>query len=79
MRRKRQLKWKQATPYAEISECGRYTMAGSLVMGVWVFEGWRRAKFKGEAPRLLNAGRITFAQDARDLCERDVARERKAS
>jgi hypothetical protein len=75
---RRQLKWFQASAYAEMSECKRYTMSASRVQGVWSFQGWRRApEGSGEMPTLL--GTRSIAQDARDLCELDLRAQRKVA
>lgn len=77
--RRRQLKWRQVNPFAEMTECGRYSMCAARVMGIWKFQGWRRAPDgSGEMPTLLRPTH-SFPQDARDLCELDLRAQRKAA
>ena len=71
------MKFRRFTDYAEISECGRYTVSAAKVMGRWTFQGWRRGLFEGDIAILLTRRRTTIAEDARETCRRHAAAQAK--
>ena len=71
------MKFRQLTGYAEISDCGRYTMSAARVQGIWVYSGWLRGSYDGQAPTLLTPSRLTFAEDARTACRRHAAKAKR--
>ena len=73
------MKFRRITDYAEVSECGRYTVSAAKVLGRWTFQGWRRGLFDGDAPTLLSRTRLTIAEDARESCRRDARAKAKAA
>lgn len=68
------MKFARWSDYAEVSECGRYTICAAKVEGIWTFQGWRRANLEGEIGTLLTPTRLTIAEDARTACARDAKR-----
>jgi hypothetical protein len=61
------MKWERLTQWAEVSDCGRYTVAMVQVHGRWYHEAWRRATTKDHAAELLvSSGE---ADEARAACE----------
>lgn len=63
--------------YAEVSDCGRYTVSSSSVQGVWAFTAWRRAAFTEAAPTML--GIYPLAPAARDRCASDAYAQKAAA
>jgi hypothetical protein len=66
------MKFNRITEYAELSECGRYTVAGARVSDRLKFQAWRREP--GKVASLLDT--FDDAESAREACRRDaIARE----
>lgn len=60
------MEFKRITDWAEVSDCGRYTVSAARVSGKYMFQGWRRSK-----PMAVLLGTRQTAQAARNLCIRD--------
>lgn len=71
------MKFQRFNDYAEISDCGRYTISAARVLGIWVYSGWLRGSYDGQAPTLLTRHRLTFSEDARKACRRHKARTKQ--
>ena len=63
------MKWTRKDKYAEVSDCGRYSVAAYGTGTRWMFEGWRTRKHE-EGPHLVCAN--VTAEEARRLCEEDA-------
>lgn len=62
------MKWERITQWAEVSDCGRYSVALVQVHGRHVFEAWKRAsKFDHVRELLATCNDI---EDARSVCEK---------
>lgn len=68
------MKFLRVSDYAEESECKRYTICAAKVLGIWTFQGWRRANMEGDIGTLLTPARLTIAEDARKACAKDARR-----
>lgn len=61
------MNWERITAWAEVSDCGRYSVAMVFVHGRYVHEAWRRATAKDHARELLAS--CNDPQDAKKACE----------
>lgn len=68
------MKFLRVSDYAEESECKRYTICAAKVLGIWTFQGWRRANMEGDIGTRLTPTRLTIAEDARKACAKDARR-----
>ncbi len=71
------MKFRRLTNWAEVSECGRYTVSAAKVEGCWSFTAWRRGPYVGVVPTLLGSHRIS--EEARELCRRHAKSEKIAA
>lgn len=68
------MNFRRVSDWAQVSECGRYSVAAGRVCGVYRFTA-HRLSLKGGPGTLLDA--TDTAQAARDLCEADAAKRAK--
>lgn len=61
------MNWERITAWAEISDCGRYSVAMVKVADRYVYEAWRRATSKDHMAELLAT--CNDPKDARAVCE----------
>ena len=62
------MKWTRKDKYAEVSDCGRYSVAAYGIGEGYRFEAWRTRAHK-DGPHLI-AANVT-AEEARQHCEDD--------
>jgi hypothetical protein len=67
------MKFERITAWAEVSECGKYTVSAAKDATGYTFQAWRRAANAGEMAECL--GTFTTAQPARDCCIEHARRE----
>jgi len=61
------MKWERVTAWAEVSDCGRYSVAMVQVHGRHVFEAWRRPTAQDPMRELLVT--CNDPLDAKKACE----------
>lgn len=62
------MKWERITEWAEVSDCGRYSVAMVKTHGRFVFEAWKRAGAKDHLRELLAT--CDDIGDAKSVCEK---------
>lgn len=68
------LNWTRVTDWAQVSDCGRYSVSACKVMGVFKFEAWYRAKGKEQ-----NLGIFEESAQGRRVCENHAAKQETAA
>ena len=59
--------WQRLTAWAEVSDCGRYSVASVKVHGRFYHEAWKRPTATDPLRELLAT--CNEVQDARNVCE----------
>jgi hypothetical protein len=67
------VKFERITAWAEVSDCGKYTVSAAKHASGYTFQAWRRAACTGAMAECL--GTFTSAQPARDCCIEHARRE----
>lgn len=62
------MNWERISHWAEVSDCGRFTVAAARIGGFFKFTAWRKPVVEGEMATEL--GTFSNAGLARDCCER---------
>jgi hypothetical protein len=63
--------WQRLTAWAEVSDCGRYSVASVKVHGRFYHEAWKRPTETDRLRELLAT--CNEVQDAREVCEKHAS------
>ena len=66
--------WNRITDWAQVSDCGRYTVSACKVFGVFKFEAWFNNRGKAE-----NLGIFEEAAQGRRACENHAVKQAEAA